>query len=55
MARLLASEAFHYLLTVLSSSENLGISVRRTRDEHARMYYYNTTNEDDEETRKSLL
>ena len=55
MATLLASEAFHYLLTVLSSSENLGISVRRTRDEHAGTYYYNTINEGDEETRKRLL
>ena len=42
LARLLASEAFHCLLTVLSSSENLGISVRHTRDEDAGTYYYNT-------------
>ena len=55
MARLLASEAFHYLLTVLSFLESLGISVRHTRDEHAGTYCYNTINEDDEETRKSLL
>ena len=32
MARLLASEAFHYLLIVLSSSDNPGVTVRHTWD-----------------------
>ena len=42
MARLLASEAFHYSLIVLSSTDNLGVTVRRTRDEHAGTYFYNS-------------
>ena len=55
MARLLASEAFHYLLIVLSSSDNLGVTVRRTRDEHAGTYFYNSTDDCSGENAKSLL
>ena len=42
MARLLASETFHYLLMVLSSFPNLGVTVRRTRDRHAGKYFYDS-------------
>ena len=42
MARLVASEAFHYLLIVLSSSENVGIPIRRSRDEHPDTYFYSS-------------
>ena len=42
MARLVASEAFHYLLIVLSSSENVGISIRRSRHEHPGTYFYSS-------------
>ena len=42
MARLLASEAFHYLLIVLSSFDNLGVTVRCTRGEHAGTYFFNS-------------
>ena len=42
MARLVASEAFHYLLIVLSYSENVGISIRRSRDEHPGTYFYSS-------------
>ena len=55
MARLLASEAFHYLLIVLSSSDNLGVTVRRTRDEHAGTYFYNSIDDCSGENAKSLL
>ena len=55
MTRLLASEAFHYLLIVLSSSDNLGVTVRRTRDEHAGTYFYNSTDDCSGENAKSLL
>ena len=54
-ARLLASEAFHYLLIVLSSSDNLGVTVRRTRDEHAGTYFYNSIDDCSGENAKSLL
>ena len=55
MARLLASKAFHYLLIVLSSSDNLGVTVRRTRDEHAGTYFYNSIDDCSGENAKSLL
>ena len=55
MARLSASEAFHYLLIVLSSSDNLGVTVRRTRDEHAGTYFYNSIDDCSGENAKSLL
>ena len=56
MARLLASKAFHYLLIVLSSSDNLGVTVRRTtRDEHAGTYFYNSVDDCSGENAKSLL
>ena len=42
MARLVAIETFHYLLIVLSSSENVGISIRRSRDEHPGTYFYSS-------------
>ena len=42
MARLVASEAFHYLLIVLSYSENVGISIGRSRDEHPGTYFYSS-------------
>ena len=42
MVRFVASEAFHYLLIVLSSSENVGISIRRSRDEHPGTYFYSS-------------
>ena len=32
MARLIPKEAFHCLLVVLTSTENSGVSIRRTRD-----------------------
>ena len=55
MARLLAREAFHYLLIVLSSSDNLGVTVRRTRDEHAGTYFYNSIDDCSGENAKSLF
>ena len=55
MARLLASEAFHYLLIILSSSDNLGVTVRRTRDEHAGTYFYNSVDDCSGENAKYLL
>ena len=55
MARLLASGAFHYSLIVLSSSDNLGVTVRRTRDEHAGTYFYNSIDDCSGENAKSLL
>ena len=55
MARLLASGAFHYLLIVLSSSDNLGVTVRRTKDEHAGTYFYNSIDDCSGENAKSLL
>ena len=39
MVRLVATEAFHYLLIVLSSSENVGILIRRSRDEDPGTYF----------------
>ena len=38
MARRIPKEAFHYLLVVLTSAENSGVSVRRTRDEKPGKY-----------------
>ena len=55
MERLLASEEFHYLLIVLSSSDNLGVTVRRTRDEHAGTHFYNSIDDCSGENAKSLL
>ena len=55
MARLLASEAFHYLMIVLSSSDNLGVTVRRTKVQHARTYFYNSIDDCSGENAKSLL
>ena len=42
MARLVASEAFHYLLIVLSSFENVGISIRHSGGEHPGTYFYSS-------------
>ena len=53
--RLLASEAFYYLLIVLNSSDNLGVTVRRTRDELAETYFYNSIDNCYGENAKSLL
>ena len=55
MARLLASKAFHYLLIVLSSSDNLGVTVQHTRDKHAGTYFYNSIDDCYVENAKSLL
>ena len=45
MVRLISKEAFHYLLVVLSSAENSGVSIRRTRDERPGKYFYSTVND----------
>ena len=42
LERLVASEVFHYLLIVLSFSENVGISIRRSRGEHPGTYFYSS-------------
>ena len=55
MARLLTSGAFHYLLIALTSSDNLGVTVQRTRDEHAGTYFYNSIDDCSGENAKSLL
>ena len=55
MARLLASEAFHYLLIVLNSSNNFGVTVRPTRDQHAGTYFYNSIDDCYGENAKFLL
>ena len=55
MARLAASEAFHYLLIVLSSSENVGISIRRSRDEHPGTYFYSSTDNKRDDDAGELL
>ena len=55
MARLLASQAFHSLPIVLSSSDNHGVTLRRTRDEHAGTYFYNSIDDCSGENAKSLL
>ena len=40
MSQLTSKKAFHYLLAVLSSSENSGVSIRRTRDKRPGKYFY---------------
>ena len=42
MKRFVANEPFHYLLIVLSSSENVGISISCSRDEHPGTYVYSS-------------
>ena len=45
MAWLISKEAFHYLLVILSSAENSGVPIRRTRDERPGKYFYSTVDD----------
>ena len=55
MARLIPKEAFHYLLVVLTSTENNGVSIRRTRDETPGKYFYSEIDDSDEGDQSHLL
>ena len=55
MARLIPKEAFHYLLVVLTSAENSGVSVRRTRDEKPGKYFYSKIDDNDQSDKSHLL
>ena len=55
MARLIPKEAFHYLLFVLTSAENSGVSVRRTRDEKPGKYFYSKIDDNDQSDKSHLL
>ena len=55
MARLIPKEAFHYLLVVLTSTENSGVSIRRTRDEKPGKYFYSKIDDSDQGDLSHLL
>ena len=55
MTRLIPKEAFHYLLIVLTSAENSGFSVRRTRDEKPGKYFYSKIHDNDQSDQSHLL
>ena len=55
MAQLISKEAFHYLLVVLSSAENSGVSIRRTRDERPGKYFYSTVDDSSHGDASQLL
>ena len=55
VARLIPKEAFHYLLVVLTSDENNGVSVRRTRDEKPGKYFHSKIDDNDQSDQSHLL
>ena len=55
MARLIPKEASPYLLVVLTSAENSGVSVRRTRDEKPGKYFYSKIDDNDRSDKSHLL
>ena len=55
MARLIPKEAFNYLLVVLTSTENSGVSIRRTRDKKPGKYFYSKIDDSDQGDQSHLL
>ena len=55
MAGLIPKEAFHYLLVVLTSAENSGVSFRRKRDEKPGKYFYSRIDDNDQSVQSHLF